>query len=99
MLVFVTIFYTAATFALAYYAYKNFQAAEADREASEEFRSQQRKASEEFRCQLSDLYQAMAIATMLSSGQYGEFEKIKSEFVKMYDGKVVIFKGQEVKAS
>lgn len=80
MLVFVTILYTVATFFLAVYAHKNYKAAEVER-----------KGAEEFRTQLSDLYQAIAIATLISAGPTsGHLAKSFTAFRENYQGKTQI---------
>ena len=80
MLVLVTILYTIATFFLAYYACKDYQAAEAERKAAEDFRSQ-----------LNDLYQAIAIATLISAGPTDSHMPLSiTNFRKHYQGRTQI---------
>ena len=100
MLIFVTILYTIATCFLAYYAYKNYEAAQIDRNAAEQSRSQSFEAAEEFRRTLRDLYEAIVIATLLSGpSSYGSYDTCRNTFESEYKGDIKIFKERPDKAS
>lgn len=89
MLVLVTFLYTVATFCLAYYAYKNFQSAELERQKSEEFRQE-----------VSDLYQAIVIST-ITSQPYADMTMVPyynsiRRFMNLYKGATKIFQKTDV---
>jgi hypothetical protein len=89
MLVLVTVLYTAATFCLAYYAYKNFKSAELERQKSEEFRQE-----------LGDLYQAIVIST-ITSQPYSDMTMVPyynsiRRFMNLYKGNTKIFQKADV---
>ena len=93
MLILVTILYTIATFFLAYYAYKNYEAAQTDRKAAEQSRRQSFEAAEEFRRTFRDLYEAIVIATLLSGpSSYGSYDNCRDIFESEYKGDIKIFK-------
>ncbi|HOX22222.1 MAG TPA: hypothetical protein PLL10_02065 [Elusimicrobiales bacterium] len=89
---FATAFSALATIVIAVWAYKSHKLAEEIKKSTDV----QKKENDEYRTQVSDLYQAIAIATLISgpSSTGGADAAIKC-FKNHYKGKTPVFKDEK----
>jgi len=88
-----TIVTAIATIVIAYLAWASYTLAKEIRDASDRHEQEVQEASERHQQELSDLYQAIVIATLLSGpSPKGQYRETKAIFEGEYTGKVQIFK-------
>lgn len=78
-----------ATCVIAFYSWRSFKLSEEIKRSNE----LKTTSDQEFRQQVSDLYQAIVISTLISGpSSYGAFGPAKDVFKSQYRGKTPIFK-------